>query len=437
MRRLALCGVLAACGDGLTVPDARVAPDVDRGLVTVQVRSHRLVNGARVFFQQADSQLVLATTTDAEGRAQAYTPPGSFVTVELTEISMGVFETRYLFTQVDVNPGDEVVIDDGTTAAQASLTMTVTVPPATPDLLTTTFSLLGPCTISPSELAPDQPTLMTFTGCPQTASVIVESKFSSGDRGYLLRKNVLISDGVSLQFTGAYRPLTTTRLRVASVPPSIRRMDAAQTLLDGPRELFGAPTRTLFFDRFEPSAELALATLPWDDARAITKLSTTDGVGIANLWEWGPRSEPVHTIEWGTDAVRPYLAYPQYSPRANIVGWIEGDRGRRADAVLVQLYWTARTDLRELDVYWNLFTARGDETWVTLPSLPDLLLRPTNAFVEDVTNFAIEGGYERLRSLPLLARWPHFGASPSWPIDAPEGRVTFTSVTGLGGLPRN
>jgi hypothetical protein len=435
-RWLALFAVLAACGDGIGVPDATVTPDVMRGLVTVEVRSRFVGSGARVFVQRAGSELVIATATDANGRVQAYVPEHSFVTVVLVHSDdLGV--RHFVYTQADVNPGDQVVIDDGTLASTAAIS--VRIPAGGPDF--GSYQAFVPCVATPNLLVPDQPSSVELTGCTSSGTLVVRSSFES----FAYVHDASFAPGSLVSLTGeTYEPYVDIPLRVTNVPPAITNVRARQTLLDGDRELWIDQLQDgfLFFDGFETSAETTLRGPTWPDARVITKLTTdTFTAGVPSVFEWGPRGEPT-TIDFGADALREYQTVPRYVPEANAIGWIEGDRGRLPDAVLAELSWFFSDEQRSASIYWRVFARRGEDARLTLPVLPDVMFQPTGFLDARVTNIGIEGGYDRLRELPVLGRFrdPLFRnelfenpGPTSWPIDAPAGRVVFMSSRNGGG----
>ena len=105
---LVMCG---GCGDGVLAPDATLPADQRGGLVSVQFLSDLSTLGDNtVFFQNADSTLVLAGRTTADGRANAFMGPGGIVTLVVTRANLVA-----LFTVIGVQPGDDLVIDERTT----------------------------------------------------------------------------------------------------------------------------------------------------------------------------------------------------------------------------------------------------------------------------------------------------------------------------------
>jgi hypothetical protein len=411
-RGLALLGALAACGDGLAGPDASVPLDVPRDLVTVHVRSLAVRDGARVFFQRPDSTLVLSTTTDASGRVQAYIPPHTTVTVELVNGVMGGGRGRTLYTQLDVNPGDELVIDDGSVASTASITVEIP-----PDEGGVNYTLHAPCDATASSaLVPDQPTPYTLSGCLTTGDLLI----TSDDTGNFLYVPHVAFATAPLQLAGPYLPATPFTLRVADVPPDVRFLRAQIEPLDGPHEIpYLFRELQLGFDGFETSKDVELEAPAWDGQRTLVRLTSDDfTISAPTVYAWGPTGAPT-TVDFGADLPRAYLTRPVYDPARHRVGWLEADQGRRADAVLVQLEWFSSDSIT-----WRIFGPRGDDTAIALPALPDPVLAPIDFPVTNVTTIAIDGGYDRLRALPLLGRLDNVGFG-AWPMDTPTGRVTF------------
>jgi hypothetical protein len=411
---LALLGVLAACGDGLAGPDASAPLDAPHDLVTVQVRSLAVRDGARVFFQRPDSTVVLTTTTDASGRVQAYIPPHTTVTVELvTGVAVGN-RGRTLYTQLDVNPGDELVIDDGSIVTSASISVEI---PA--DEGGAHYTLHAPCAAHPSTsdmLVPDQLTPYALAGCPAAGDLLI----TSDNTGNFLYVPHVAFTTTPLQLAGPYRPTTPLALRIDDVPPDVRLLRVQIEPIDGTHELgYLFRELQLELDGFETSKDVELSAPAWEGQRTLVRLTSDDPrISAPTVYAWGPTGAPT-TIEFGADLPRAYLTRPTYDPAAHRVGWLETDQGRLADAVLVQLQWFS-TD----NVAWQIFGRRGEGTSITLPVLPDPALAPIASPVTNVTTIAIDGGYDRLRALPLLGQLRDVGFG-AWPMDAPTGRVTF------------
>lgn len=436
-RSLALLGVgvLAACGDGLAGSDASAPVDANTDLVTVEVRSAFAGASTRVFFQREDSTPVLTTTTDGEGRVQAYIPPHTIVTIDVVDTD----GFHRLQTQFDVNPGDEVVFDDGT--EQTSVTRLLISAPALEGGFD--YRVRAPCPVSSGDGGIAFAGASTVTldaalyGCENTGSVMVEVTAPDGTPRFLSRRDILLANNASVELTGEYQPLSPITVRALHIPPKARAVTLQQVLLDGTHALQREVTpfiQPLPYDGFADSLETTSLDETWPDARRlVTARADSYGVAVAAVYQWGPSDGATATIDFGDDGLHEYLTRPTYSPVTHRLGWLEADQGRLADAVLIELRALAT------NATWRLLAPRTERSSITLPVLPDGTFPDDMAFISSVTNIAIDGGYARLRKIPrLLGQWAFDAVQfPNvdldWPIDAPTGRVVLELV-GDGGF---
>jgi hypothetical protein len=421
--RFVLLGALAACGDGIAIPDAPMHDSAARELVTFEVRSARIGSGARVLITDRDSNLVATATTDAGGRGNAYVPDAVLsVTIELSGTA---FNERWLYTIPNVRPGDNVELDDGTLVE----TTTVTVKVAPFMGAVSGYQLETPC--GSSTLEADLPTNVFLTNCGTDADMLV----LWNSNNYLYRADVGIIANGAINLAGEYKQLSQTLIRVVKPRPTTFQVHVQQMLLDGSRPLAVVPGfGFLNFDGFTTSAEANFTTPTWPNARVLTRLDefSSSGIGSNTVLAWGERTEPTE-IELDRDLPRAMLNFPRYDPATGIVSWLERDQGRRADAALVAVGWIQRDGT---NVHWRMFVERTNNARIAFPRLPGGMYRPESAYVEHLTNFTIDGGYERLRKLPILGQWePNAFRWNAWIIDAPEGRLNYESTGASGGLP--
>ncbi|MDX2094243.1 MAG: hypothetical protein SFX73_40805 [Kofleriaceae bacterium] len=416
-RRLVVLGVLVACGDGIAIPDAPT-PDADeRQLVTVEVRSARLGSGARVLFQDRESKLLTALKTDPAGNGNAYIPDTpSFVTIQLTDEG----NTRLLYTIPNVRPGDHVVFDDGTRVKTTPITLTVPSDEGGVGL----YDLRTAC--GRSSIEADTPTSLQLLNCGASVDMLLFSP----EGQYLYRPDVGIFDDRLITLEGTYEQFGVTTVRVNKPAPASFQARVDQVLLDGNRTLYPLSSGFVFFDGTTPFAETTIGSPLWPNARVMTRLKDVSTSFATNqVLEWGPRGEPTE-IDLDRGLLRTMLTFPRYHPDTRTVSWLERDQGELADATLVQLRWTDEETFT--NVVWRMFVERTNNARVTLPLLPDPRLQPVNAVVDDVTNFAIDGGYERLRALPLLGRWNPFDWNDFLTESSPTGRLVYQSSNTSG-----
>src|SRR5262245_15800099 len=113
---LTVLAVLVGCGvphrpnqpPDAQPPDAPLDAFDPRVKITV-VDSNGPMQGIRIFFQNADSSVVLATDTDVDGIARTEMPPGGFVTAVLPySRTHHEIPRDDLYTFADVQPGDQL-----------------------------------------------------------------------------------------------------------------------------------------------------------------------------------------------------------------------------------------------------------------------------------------------------------------------------------------
>ena len=132
----------------------------------------------------------------------------------------------------------------------------------------------------------------------------------------------------------------------------------------------------------------------------------------------GPPAAAVWIDFTGLDQRR-YLTRPSYSATANLVGWIEGDHGQLPDVVHAELSWFNPRSGRS--AYWHIVGPRTEDAWITAPVLPDPDLQPVNPQVVELTSLSVEGGYARLRELPVMITLRPL-------LEAPSGLVVYQNL---------
>ncbi|MDX2094242.1 MAG: hypothetical protein SFX73_40800 [Kofleriaceae bacterium] len=423
----ALLIALAACGDGGTAQDARVDVDASRTMVRVHVRVDDGVNagGHRVFFQKADSELVLATLTDADGRANAFMASGGSVSVafrDSTTLSTDVF------TLQDVTADEDVVIDlRGYPQQPRAVYIQVPADGDAEDY--ELFSSCGSAFISDADL---QPQIAELRDCTDVADLLVRSA-----RGrFLFRPAVPIPQNIRVTFDGAWEPPVVSSIALVHVPASHRDVIVTQRVSGQSRSFYplgleGGNTGALEFLRLEEGA----ASGTFDQAVPmpagstlvtwVTPFQPTTPGGLFVV-DWGP-PQPATAIDVAPLSLRAYLTQPRYDPDTHRITWLEADQGVDTDGILVRFGWVEERG--GTSVLWHVLGPRGMPASFALPALPDPDLRPPpTAEVEELMSIKLEGGFARLRALPLLGRWRPSSDRP-WPLDAPSGRVVYQSIS--------
>lgn len=382
---------LAACGDGIAVPDAAIAQDGStRGRVSV----HTNGSGVRVFFQAADSSLVLATRTNAAGDAAALVEPGGFVTV---------FDGGQLFTWTDVQVGDELVLAPPTFSSPTEFfpdlqIQVFTYPEATSyflyvpcdfrrDVTAATFDLIAP----------------GFSTCSTRVDTLLIAS-NSTQLAFEYRQNVNLSIAGPIRFGTNYAPMELQTVDITS-SPELTGVSVQSTIDQVPYGVAraAAPAGDHLTAQLEmPRGPFTVRTIATASQFPINEdamlPSTVRGV------VWGPYASDVAIDLSLREIVEPMTI----DPTSYRVTWTESTTGAVPDVVVLALQTRNGTP-------WQVIARHSDEG-VRLPVLPqdDLQLAEASQ-VSTYTLLAIDGGYDRVRAT-LLGQWqpgdPHLpGAS--------------------------
>ncbi len=414
MRRIfAILVSCAGCGDGGRAADGPVAPEGVGGLVSFQFLSDLSPLGDNaIYFQNADSSLVLAGRTAGDGRANAFMSPGGVVTLIVRRGNLVA-----LFTHVGVRPGDELVVDERATTTNAMTTPFQIRVPADPDA--TFYDLATSCGSADIRGAELAPLSIGLGECNGRADMLVRS-FGNGVR-YIYRDDVGISPATTVLFTGPYQSFETARIVATGADAATEGVTIIHSLIGGSREL--------------SRAEVTISPASSSISTGIDVPLPTTGISMIRIdpFPSGAVSSE-HVIEWGPSAqtsvidIAPSLRTILDSPRVDLerraVVWTESSQGKVADAVLATFQWTPpdSTD----NYQWNVVAPRTDDPILRLPLLPRSELVPQGNLIDPYVFATIssEGGYDSFRS-HILGAW-----SPGrvWPIEAPAGRVVYRNL---------
>lgn len=413
LRTLLVVLGLCSCGDSVLGPDAPIAADTSGGLVSVQFLSDLSALGDHVvYFQNADSSLVLAGRTAADGRANAFMAPGGFVTVAVNRSNLVA-----LFTHIDVQPGDELVIDERTLSPNESRT-TVRIRVAE-DPGAVFYDLTTSCGSADIRGADLEPIDVALSDCGGRADMLVRS-FGDGVR-YIYRKNVEIEAGATVVFAGPYRPTEPATIVATGVEPTISGLLVTHSLIGGRRELY-RDERVI-----TPTAGVGSAVvdvpLPIDGLSMIRiDVSPPGELAFEHVIEWGP-SAPTSVIDVRS-GLRSILERPRIDPEQRAVVWTESSTGILADAVLATFQWSP---VGSSDNYqWTVVAPRKDEAIIRLPLLPREELIPQGTLIDPYVFATIStaGGYDAMRSR-IVGGW---APGRVWPVDGGSGRVVYRDV---------
>jgi len=414
MRRVLVVVVVSgACGDGLSATDAAPAPDARGGLVSVQFLSDLSPLGDHtVYFQNADTSLVLAGRTMGDGRANAFMAPGGSVTLVVQRGNLVA-----LFTHLAVQPGDELVIDERTTTTDARATTLQIGVPAEPT--STFYDLSTSCGSADIRGAEVAPVTVTLSDCGARADMLVRA-FGNGVH-YIYRDAVELAPGATVTFAGPYRPLEPAVIQATHVDATIPELTVTHALIGGGRELYREE------GRITPAAGAGATVLDVPiplDGTSMIRIDPAPSGALADhhVIEWGPSARS-NVVDLAPTA-RPILERPRIDLERRAVVWTEAPTGGLADAVLATFQWSPPGSGRNYQ--WSVVGPHPDDAILHLPILPRAELVPQGNVIDPYifATISITGGYDRLRPR-ILGRW-----SPGrlWPTDGDAGRVAYLGL---------
>ncbi len=413
MRRLVALLVLASCGDGVPGPDATSAPDANVGLVRVRFPGHVETD---VFFQNADSSLVLATHTDRDGEANAYMAPGGFVTI----VSRDMFSTT-LFTWAGVEGGDELeLLRDAPSIDPA--TVFLSIPPDDPS--TFFYQLVSSCGVTAINGAEIDVLPIELENCPAaTVGMLVET-FGDTSR-FLYRDAVSIQHGAVISIGGPYLELQPLTVHAVRVPQALDPASARVALIGSGSELY--VTDDVAIDLAPAGVTAALMQMPLPVSGTLAwqmRTLATSHLGMTTATAWGPVSSDV-TVDFGAP-IRHYTSAPHYIAQQHAVRWTEDPGGRVADGVVMALPWQHEGTGEGLT--WRVIAPRSEDPVVRLPVLPLADVMPGEGDIvfdpNVLSNFIIDGGYASVRP-DLLGR---IDQVQTWPVRGPSGHVVVETL---------
>ena len=405
--------LLGGCGDGLVTVDGSVAPDGGGGLVSVRFLSDlSSLGGQTVYFQNADSSLVLAGRTSTDGRANAFMAPGGIVTLAATRANLVA-----LFTQFDVQPGDEIVIDERTSTHDAPGTRLLVRVPRDP--ASTFYDLTTSCGSADIRGAETAPVPISLSDCGDRADMLVRS-FGDGI-GYIYRDRVELQPGATVTFAGPYRPFVTSTITATGIDPFVAKLNVVYALISGSRELHREDAT------IDPATGMGStsvqAPVPVDGLAMIrVDPSPSDALAAHHVIEWGP-SKQTNVVDV-SESLRPILERPRIDLAQQAVVWAESTTGAVSDAVLATFQWSPEGSFQNYQ--WTVVAPRTDEAILRLPVLPRAELVPQGVLINPYifATISSDGGYDRIRNR-ILGAW-----SPGrmWPTDGTSGRVVYRDL---------
>ncbi len=397
---------LAGCygGGGQIESDARLAIDArgDRGIVRVKVTGFVEKAGLRVYFQESDSSLSLATRTDANGEATGRLARDGFVT-----LIAGFDPTLTMWTYAGVQPGDELEfhepdVDNVETPAD-SISVFASDAGAPP------FTLRSSCGGQQVIFDP-LPLAMVVSMCSPRMDFLLEL-----GQVYRYAKDV---DPTTrrVDFPGPFVPYGTSTVRVARVPASIGTVE--QSLLGQGFPLVST-TGTAQVLGGELRATLGLPLPP--AATLLTQIDLAADLREQHVVDWRPAVADID-LAFDEIVVAPSTESPRYDASTTSIVWSEG-AGTPGDLVRATLHWLDGMHSRTRS--WVIIGPRGSEPVLRVPRLPAVDLIPTVDGPQTLESFVVGEQREWLRQ-HMHGRWLAVGRA--WPTNGPSGRVVWRSL---------
>jgi len=412
---------LAACGDNIHLAaDAgadAARPPVDAAPLPVTLtvtRGDTPMVGVRVYFQNADSSLVSAASTDANGTASAVMAPGGFVTaIDPFALPVDVAANDDIRTLSGVQPGDMLTLHQ---VVLTSITVEVILPPD-PNEPVGSYHVVTTCgsgSVAAQSDTPANPVVfLTLQNCNGVADIEVVSEDAQGHPLlYFYEPNTPVADTATLDFTNdVYLPVTARTYTYNDVPApavSIEIQDMSFTQrgmlysTEGVATAPGAPQ--IAFDQNTVLTATFSGPEPANTNDLVSAQLITGGFGVAQLVDWGPYAMPL-VADVSSRLLPTFTANPGMDVTAHQIGMPDTPNQAMPDFCVADI--NVARGLRT----WSWMIAAPYSSVVTLPLLPtdvfDFNIQATDdASVTDWTDIKTPGGYDAMRPVLLSNNEP-------------------------------
>ena len=404
-RMLCIAALLAACNSHPGFPNAAsdagsadampTTGDAAPGAVAVAVTLRGApAPGIAVYFQNADSSLVLGATTDDHGTASAVLAAGGYVTVIEPDDGSGSGMTR-LATFAAIRPGDLLHVDVTPTGPTDAATFTATVPTTA---VASSYQLYTSC--GQLFAGPTGAVTGTLVGCGGTADILVIAlDGAAAILGSLYAPGVPVDHPATL--TGSYSALVATSFAYTGVPASSDAVRTDQTIATARGHLFESSTSgsvtsgRLTSSLTMPAAAGAVAITMGDVQPASTDL------GEQRVFDWGSPSA-TYALDFATAMLPPFAAAPTYDATGRIVSWVEGTGGTAANVVRARVHAFRDAIPEGKSWTWAIVAPRAGAS-VTFPSFPPIGYDYTpqagdTIEVDDLMIASVPLGYDGVRA---------------------------------------
>lgn len=419
--KLVLIALAAGCGSAHHTVDAnrdtssdtlsQTTADAPPGAVTLTItNAGEPVAGAGVYFQNADSSLVLGATTDSHGTVGAVLAANAFVTALEPSDGSGVVK---LDTFAGVQPGDALHLDLAAVGAQGGAMTALTVTPATAatasaiDVFTPCGSGALPASTGTGDIG--------WQGCAlQTDLLIVEVDDQNAPLGEYFSADQTIGPaatdaaGYPLDVSGpAYSGLVTTTYDYGAVPDTIAMVKTTQELWSGRGRLYDASVAS-------QRSGITLRNMldqPVPTGAAFSAVTVSDFMPVPGgalhgeqlVYDWGPYAAGYGPLDFAQATLAPYTSDPVFDVTAHAITWTESTGAMPQFArATVSIYRDAIPAGQAW--HWNIIGPRTATPSLALPVLPtdgfDYNAKDGDQIaVANLTNAKLSsGGYDNVRA---------------------------------------
>jgi hypothetical protein len=414
MRKLCLlvCYLAACSDDGVRhTPDAAPhdGPAID-GTPDAPVDSAPLAvtlttstsggpnSGVRVYFQDADGTVVLATTTDANGTASAVMAAGGYVTA-INPYGANAETGDELDTFAGVKPGDHLVLNGGFSFATGiTVNVVADADPAATALYA--YSACGSGQLQQAAIALAPPSgQVTLFNCGTTTDFLIISTDQNGvPLNYFSVPNVAVADQATIDLTGnAY----------AGVPARTYTYTNPGTLsISFQDSLLSAQGRV--YTNYSSVDSTGTTTYPMPTIAGTEDLVLTSvypGGSNQQTWlDWGP-----YSATFTTDAAARTLpsfgaGTPNFDPATHTMTFTE-----MPGAVTPDFVYAAPQNTRQIDnKHWTWRIAAAHTTSIVFPVIPtDVYDYNFNVndtpYTADIGFGRVAGGWDAVRPYVLAS----------------------------------
>jgi hypothetical protein len=370
-----------------------------------------------VYFQNADSTLVVKTMTDATGTASATMRSGGFVTLLEPQALGAVVLPPTLDTYAGVKAGD--VLHDDVPTASGSVGVTFSLN-SDPNPLAASYVVHTTC--GDALQAFGSGTLSTsaeLTDCNGIADVVVVSETSGNvPLDSFAVTGVTIAAGSNIGLKGSYAAIPLQQVTLTDVPPELS--SSIEVI-----ELLGTPHGAYFdFPTFTSTGSASLPQ-PLTGATDLVELVYTffpaTNSSVADdqqIFDWGPSPPGSVSVDVGARKLHDYVTRPQLNPTDEQLQWAVGS-GAGADYLISEVSASRNGSAGASKWSWKIVSPGVEEGAQAYPTLPtdifDFNFRDTDALTLNQCNgFTSAGGYDAAR--------PHvFAGFNQFLLSAPSG----------------